>query len=416
MSPPTFLYLSHDGVTDHIGQSQIAPYLIGLAQLGHRIIVLSAEKTANQDLISQYKRQFSGVGIQWRFVPFRNKPPIVATLWVQFRMFLVAMWLCRRNRIVATHCRGYVPALIGLQLRKWGMARFIFDPRDFYPDSLVAAKRLDLGQKWLHRAVYWFFKKKEKEFFEHADEIISLTKAGERVMKGWVERGEVRIRAPITVIPCCADFSFFDRGRLNPSVVEETRTRLGIGSGDVVLIYLGSLDFVYMVDEMLELFQVLLDRYPRAKFLIAANNNHERVRKAALEKGIDSGAVIIVRASREEVPYLIAQSNLAVVFYDRKLGREACSPTKLAELFAMSVPVIGNTGLGDLDEILDPIVNGSVVVKCFRREEYAEKIELVMRGTQTGPTAIRENSMAFSLGAGVSAYDRIYRNVIASLQ
>ena len=38
------LYLTQDGITDHIGQAQIAPYILGLAQFGHDIHVVSAEK------------------------------------------------------------------------------------------------------------------------------------------------------------------------------------------------------------------------------------------------------------------------------------------------------------------------------------------------------------------------------------
>ena len=35
------LYISHDGITDHIGKSQVAPYLLGLAAKGYGITVLS---------------------------------------------------------------------------------------------------------------------------------------------------------------------------------------------------------------------------------------------------------------------------------------------------------------------------------------------------------------------------------------
>ena len=41
------LYISYDGMTDQLGQSQVIPYLIGLSGKGHQIHILSAEKDEN---------------------------------------------------------------------------------------------------------------------------------------------------------------------------------------------------------------------------------------------------------------------------------------------------------------------------------------------------------------------------------
>ena len=38
------LYISYDGMTDNLGQSQVIPYLIGLQKLGYSIHILSCEK------------------------------------------------------------------------------------------------------------------------------------------------------------------------------------------------------------------------------------------------------------------------------------------------------------------------------------------------------------------------------------
>ena len=49
------LYVTYDGITDHIGQSQVAPYLIGLAAKGYSITLLSAEKMERTNIIEEYK-------------------------------------------------------------------------------------------------------------------------------------------------------------------------------------------------------------------------------------------------------------------------------------------------------------------------------------------------------------------------
>ena len=43
------LYITHDGITDHIGQSQIAPYLLGISKSKVSVFILSVEKKINKD-------------------------------------------------------------------------------------------------------------------------------------------------------------------------------------------------------------------------------------------------------------------------------------------------------------------------------------------------------------------------------
>ena len=71
------LYITQNGVTDHIDRSQVAPYLIGLAQKGFRIHVLSAERSGRDELIARYGRHFALAGAQWTYVPYCMRPSYV---------------------------------------------------------------------------------------------------------------------------------------------------------------------------------------------------------------------------------------------------------------------------------------------------------------------------------------------------
>jgi hypothetical protein len=44
MDVKKILYITYDGLTDPLGQSQILPYLKGLSQYGYRFTILSFEK------------------------------------------------------------------------------------------------------------------------------------------------------------------------------------------------------------------------------------------------------------------------------------------------------------------------------------------------------------------------------------
>ena len=83
----SILYVSYDGMTDSLGQSQVIPYLTVLSKNGYDIHILSAEKpeayAKRKDFIGKL---LSGNNIQWHPVPYTKKPPIVSTVKDVFRM------------------------------------------------------------------------------------------------------------------------------------------------------------------------------------------------------------------------------------------------------------------------------------------------------------------------------------------
>jgi glycosyltransferase involved in cell wall biosynthesis len=405
------LYVTYDGITDHIGQSQVAPYLFGLSAKGYSITLLSAEKIERSDIIRSYKKQFAAAGIEWHIVPYHKKPAVLSTVLDVYRMRKKAATLIARKRISVIHCRSYVASLVGLRFKKRAGVRFIFDMRDFWADAGKEIRRFNVENNRIHKAVYNFFKRKEKQFIEEADHIISLTEAGKKIIEGWDRQGVVHLRAPISVIPCCADFSVFDRNKLDLDKLSRQRKELGLNGSDFVLNYLGSLGPTYLTDEMFDVFTVLLEKKPSAKFLIVANNDHHLAEQAAKRKGIDSSKIILLKGSKEDIPYLIAQSDLSIFFIIPSFAKQACSPTKLAELLAMNVPVIANSGVGDLDVLLDLEKNHSTVVRHFDKQEYEMVLEKILHKPHNGNDQIRNNSKFCSLERGIELYDQVYRSL-----
>src|SRR6266496_2712395 len=94
----TVLYLTQDGITDHIGQAQIAPYVLGLARLGHRIHIVSAEKPGRAEIKRKYQEIFDAAGVKWSTVPYANRPPLVSSVVVMLRMYLKARRVMSREQ------------------------------------------------------------------------------------------------------------------------------------------------------------------------------------------------------------------------------------------------------------------------------------------------------------------------------
>src|SRR3569833_793303 len=108
------LYLTHNGITDHIGQSQIAPYCMGLAERGYRIHIVSAEKPGRPELMERYRRLFAERGIKWSFITYHNRPPLVSQFYDVVRMRSLAQHNTKTEQPKNDQSRTKQPNPIGV--------------------------------------------------------------------------------------------------------------------------------------------------------------------------------------------------------------------------------------------------------------------------------------------------------------
>ncbi len=399
------LYITQNGIADHIGQSQVAPYIMGLARQGHRIHLLSAEKAGREEVLARYRELFDACGIKWTTVRYHSFPKVAGPLWTQIQMERAARRIVASEGITAVHCRSYPAALIGRRLKRRQAVKYLYDFRDFYADG-----GLTKGSRLL-RPLYRRMKQLEGPMIREADRIVCLTNRARDLLIDWYLAGEPLAEERFQIIPCCADFSLFDPARVDESAVEQLRVRLGLVPGQTVLLYLGSLGPDYLLPQMMDLFRELTQLRSDARFLFVSNNGRELVEAQCAAKGIDPARIIFTSADRPQVPAHIALATLSVVFIRPDLSKAGCSPTKLAELFAMNVPVVANRGVGDMDTIISNDRNGSALVADFTSDSLRHAIVKVLALREEGQIGIRRNSAEFDLPQGVAAYARVYREL-----
>ena len=406
----TVLYISQNGITTHIGRSQVAPYVLGLAQAGFRIALLSAEPEGQDILIAQYDDQFSEAGICWTRVPYRNQPPIIGPVLTQLRLSKAAQHIVAAGGVQLVHCRSHPTALIGYKLKKRFGLKFIFDFRDFYADWGLQHTR------GIKRLLYYRIKRLEGPMLQASDRVICLTHRACDVLNKAYFGGGLASMARFQVVPCCADFAHFDIAQLPDKSAESVRMGLGLPPDAFVLLYLGSLGTDYLLQEMIALFRQLLKLQTKAYFLFLSNNGKSLVLEECERQGVPYDRIRVTTAPREAVPAYIALAALSVVFIRADHTKVGCSPTKLAELFACNVPVIANSGVGDLDTIIDPKRNASVLVHDFSEASLTQALEkaLALRAVVGQSVNIRENSRAFSLEEGVMLYSQVYTDLLLS--
>lgn len=401
----SILYLTQNGIADHIGQSQVAPYLLGLARKGHAIELLSAEKPGQDETIERYQRLFDEAGVTWTRVPYRRAPKVLGPLWTQWHLEQAAKAIISAKEIDAIHCRSYPAALIGHRLKRRFGIKYLYDFRDFYADGGLAK-----GSRLL-RPLYRRMKQHEGPMIREADRIVCLTDKARDLLIEWYLANDPLAASRFAVIPCCADFAHFDPASVSPAAQDAARMQLGLKPGQTVLLYLGSLGPDYLLPQMMELFAELIRLRPDAVFLFVANNGSDLVEARCRAMGIDPDRVVFTSVDRAKVPTLISLATLSVVFIRADLSKAGCSPTKLAELFAMNVPIIANSGVGDLDMIIEPQRNGSVLVADFTRNTLRQALSKVIELQAMGGIAIRSNSTEFDVRAGVEGYSRVYRQL-----
>jgi len=396
------IYISYDGMTDPLGRSQVLPYLTGLAALGHRIRLVSLEKPGLFASGGEAVRKICGAaGIEWHPLPYRNRPPILSAMVNVAALRRETRRLHRERRADFTHCRSDLAGLAGLALKRRHGLPLLYDMRAFWPDERAEGGAWDQS-KPLYRALFRYFKARQRELIAEADEIVMLAEEGRRALPH-------SPKAPVTVIPCCADFEHFTLPAGN--VRQERRAELGLRDEAPLLIHLGSIGCNVLLGEMLDFLGMYRERYPAARMLFLAPDGEATILAVARERGVD-GAVHVRSATREEVPQWLAAADLGVFFVRPVFSKKAASPTKLGEMLAVGLPVLTNSGVGDVAAVVEELGAGAVV-SSFDPAIYRQAMDDLDR-LRIDPAQLRERARRrFDVRNGIAGYDGIYRRMTA---
>ena len=405
--PPTrVLYITYDGLTDPLGQSQVLPYLVGLSERGHRITILSCEKRIAMDKEGRSIRKLCAAsGFDWQPLLYHKKPPVLSTAFDLAMLRRAAVRMHRANRFSLVHCRSYIPADAGLLVKRRFGVPLLFDMRGFWPEEKTEGGSWDLRNP-LFALVYRYFKRLESRLLAEADAIVSLTEAGKAEL---LTRPELRGETDrIEVIPCCVDVKHFALG--DPQARTAARAELGIDADAAVLAYLGSLGGNYMLGEMFDFFRVYRDRHSDARFLFVTREDQDSIRAEAVRRGIDADNLIIRAARRDEVPHLLAAADLGIAFKQPSFSAKGCSPTKMGEMLAVGLPLVANAGVGDVAQTL-AITGVGAAVSGFTDRDYERALAQVEADGAT-PRERRQAAIdCFDVRLGIEGYDRTYRRL-----
>lgn len=403
------LFISYDGMTDPLGQSQVIPYLAGLTKFGYTFTLLSCDKPAKMLLYKDaVHKLLAPYPIKWVSIVYHKSPPVLSS-WYDYRMLRkTAVALHKKEPFHLVHTRVGVPALVGYWLKQHLGIKLLNDIRGFWADERVDGGMWNMRNP-VYKYIYRFFRRKEDDFIRTADYNTCLTHAAQREVHTWKQIPNQPI--PLEVIPCSADMDLFDPASIDEQQKVALKVELGIHEGDLIISYLGSIGGWYLTEEMIRFCKLLSGRMPKARFLFISPHLHEVIAAAAEKYGLPSDKLIVKHGERPDIPMLLSLSDYCVFFIKPCYSKISSSPTKHGEIMAMGIPVITNSGVGDVKEVIEKY-NAGYVVEDFTDNAFMTVVDQIVAGKTFDKRAIREGARAFySLEKAVDRYREVYEKI-----
>jgi len=397
-------------MTDPLGQSQVIPYLEGLTKYGYRFTILSCEKPEKYTLHKEeIESLLENKPINWVPVKYHKNPAALSTVYDVYQLKKKSKKLHTKEKFDLVHTRAGIPALVGLWLKKKYGIKFINDIREFYSDSRIEGGMWNTD-KFLYKKIYLFFKQKEKEEFILSDGIVCLTKAAENIIRN---SPDYKNEIPLHVIPCSVDTQLFDPGKIDNLQRIKLKDELKIKVEDFIFCYLGSVGSWYLTNEMMQFFKIISDKIPNAKFLFITPADNKTIIAIANKFRLSENKLIIKKANRNEVPALLSLSRYSVFFIKPCYSKQSSSPTKHGEIMAMGIPVITNSGVGDVAEIVEKYHSG-IVLNELNPSKFEYAADLIHGTNNFDRNEIRKGAKEFyNLDNAIEKYREIYNQVLA---
>ena len=389
------LYLTRNGLLEPLGQSQVLAYLRGLSR-DHTITLITFEKPqdwADSARMAQARAECAAHGIRWLPRKFRARPKLIAPALSLVAMTWLAWRTVRRGDAQLIHARSYIPAAVGWAVWRMTGTPFIFDMRALWPEEMITAGRLRRGSL-LHRAL----QRLERFCLRDAAAVISLTEAAVEHLKTTYPRELDHQR--IRVIPTCADLE-----RFTPA---ETPVD-GEIHGCVGTVTSGW----FKLDWLEAYFRAVARNDPEARFEVITRDDPETVR-AQLDPQGTLGELSIFACAPADMPEAVRRHSASAMFFTVGTGKLGSSPTRLGETLGCGIPVVANSGVGDVAGIIARYRVGVLAEDSSdaAMERAVKQLAELRTDPELPARCRRAAEEVFSLERGTQAYRALYAEIL----
>ncbi len=394
-------------MAENLGQSQVLPYLRGLAKRGVAIDLVSFElptltNEAREDLAAGLRRD----GIRWHALARTMGGSLPRKIAEAGSGAALALRRAMTRRPDIVHGRSYFATAIcdavgGVSRR----SKVLFDCRGMIGDEYV-----DCGHWTTDRIEYRMVKTYERRLFRRSDGIVVLTRALAR----WLRENDVLGTHPtLEVIPCCVDLEKF---RASEDARVRLRAELGLGDS-FTIVYSGSLGTWYLEPEMVRFASVVRSRLAalgrRVSFVCLTPSDGSRLRTGLEDAGFAPSDVVVKRVPPPSMPEYLSVGDVGLSFIQSCFSKTGSSPTKVAEYLACGNIAVVNGDIGDQADLAAEreacvVLDGfgpSEIDAAARRAVELASVAWERRGRATVDVARRHFGLE---DVGIARYAKLY--------
>ena len=364
-------YLSVDSIQEGVGSSQITPLILGLAEKGKAVCLITFEKMKpSKELVEMFSR----AGVVWIAKDF-GKPGAIGGL--------VRLNSLRRSipNSLVLHGRSDIATAAAI----WSGidAPVLWDVRSLWSDQ-----RLLIGTAGWNSLTARGARALENVAAKKSTAISTLTAAVVPIL----EKRHKRIPTIREVIPTCVQTSKF-----LPSQMP---------GGQIICLLSGTFNNYYDINRTKQ----VLDEIRKS---VNLRTIWARAGESPTER-LGVGEDIKISASHSEMPQLVKESHfgIAICKQDNLDTLAAAVPTKIGEFLASGRPVIVSSGIGDLDQMLMGTETGVVIDQSDSLQTVAQQIGQLIKDPKT-PGRCRELAMQhFDMEKSIDRYLEIYDRML----
>jgi glycosyltransferase involved in cell wall biosynthesis len=268
-----------------------------------------------------------------------------------------------------------------------------------------ADERVDGGLWPRNGSLFRIAKNFERRFLLSADHVVSLTYAAHHELQQF---DYLKLQMPpITVIPTCTDLGVFKPDERYDHSIEKGAQLFKVG-------YVGSVNVSYLFDETLLFFKLIQEAIPNARLHILNRGDHDYIQERLTFHQINPSSVMLEKVNHGDVAQAMNTMDAGIFFIKKVYSKVASAPTKLGEFLGCGIPCIGNSGVGDMEAILEKEHVG-VAIKSFTESAMREAVDRIITLSREPDIKQRCRKVAiehFSLDTGVAKYSKIYNDLL----
>lgn len=393
------LYISYDGMSDSLGQSQVLGYLKHLKNF-HRFTLISFEKKEKVTKIKFLNKIVNYNDIIWIPLSYTKYPLVLSTLMDIAKGLIIFLKIKKPAQINVIHARGYIAGTMALLINIFFKVPFVFDMRGWMIDE-----NIERGS-WSHpiySPIISIFRKIELELVIRSKHIVCLTMKAKSIL---INNYKINLDK-IDVIPTCVDSNNFS---FNKEIRNVYRKKLGLLPQDFLLIYTGSVGGYYNLEEMLIFYAQLKAYHKQSKFLILTDQIPCIILSKAKKLKIAQEDIIINSVSFNNVNKYLCAADAGLVLYDNTFSSTGRSPTKLGEYWANGLRVFAPKNVGDLNRyFIDQIVGVQFILKDHI--SYRNAINSFNYVKFSRYKVAKNTNKFFALINGVQGYLQVYNKI-----